>query len=197
MSFDWWDRILESKADKEAREAEERNQELQKLALGDDFKNMVKSAANDIIREREEILETLKKEKIEAHEIKVAKAKEDIQTVSASMQDSNEPFVTVLGMGFDKHRGLKTSLDWNDAFIRFLHAAGLKGSNDEETIRLWMANIWYDVGQEAKASDYLMNGVDDTEMPRMNYDQLFEMDENGNPIDNDDDNDDNDDEHFL
>lgn len=189
MSWDWLDRLTESK---KARELEERKQRLHELATGDDFKNMVRVAANDIIREREEISEHQKREKIKAHDIKVTKAKEDIQTVSSSMQDSSEPFVNVLGMGFDKHRGLKTSLDWNDAFIRFLHAAGIKGSNDEETIRLWMANIWYDISQEALASDYVMNGVDDTEMPSLNYDQMFGLDENGNPIDDDDDVDDDD-----
>jgi len=183
MSWEWWERLTESKDVTEAREAEEKEQQLQELASGDTFKKMVKTAANEIIREREDIKEKLKREKIKAHQLKVEKAKEDIQTVSASMQESNEPFVNVIGMGFDKHQGLKTTLDWNPAFIRFLHKAGLKGNNDEATIRLWLANLWHEANQEAIADDYLMNGVDDNEMPKLNYDQMFEMDEDGNPID--------------
>jgi hypothetical protein len=186
MAWNWLDRIIENKKNKELREEKENKQQLQELAKGDEFKQMVKDAAKVIIHENMEAAKLAKLENARAHEVSVTKAKEDINLVSDSMQDSTEPFVAVLGMGFDKHQGLKITLDWNDAFIRYLTAAGIKGNNDEETIRIWLANLNYDISQEVIASDYILNGVDDTEMPSMNYDKMFGLDENGEPIDNDD-----------
>jgi len=187
MARNWWDRIIENKKNKELREEKENKEQLQELAKGDEFKRMVEDAAKVIIHENMEATKRAKLENVKAHEDSVTKAKEDINLVSDSVQDSTEPFVSVLGMGFDKHQGLKITLDWNDAFIRYLTAAGIKGNNDEETIRIWLAHLNYDITQEALASDYVLNGVDDTEMPLMGYDAMFGLDENGEPIDNDDD----------
>ena len=189
MSLNWWERVTESKANKEARELKEREETevrlLQELAAGDSFKKMVKETAVSLIRETEEAAIRKEQEEAKLHKAKVKKAKEDILTVGQSMQDSNEPFCNVLSMGFDPSQGIKVSLDYNDAFIRYLNAAGIKASNPEETIRLWLANLNYDITQEEIASDYLMNGVSDDEKPSMDYDEMFGMDDEGEPIDND------------
>lgn len=60
-------------------------------------------------------------------------------------KDSNEPWVNVQSADFDKEHGLKIDLDWNDAFITYLKASGLKGKTDEIIIQKWLAFLYEDV----------------------------------------------------
>jgi hypothetical protein len=177
MSETWLQRLLESKADKQRREFEElhdkRKQDLDELSKSQEFKDMLRKEATDIIaegkRKEKERVESEKKR----HIAQVAEARKNIEIISNDMRNSKEPFVNVLSMGFSPENGIEVKLDYNESFIRFLNSLGIKGANDDESIRLWLAHLNYDIGQESLAEDYLANGVSGDEMPPMGYAEMF------------------------
>lgn len=170
MSINWFKRLTESQEEKKQRQ-------LCELAQTEDFRQMIKEEAKNLVKETKEQEKKQKQEERKKHYEKVEKAKEDINTIGDEMKDSNEPFVNVLSIGFTKENGIEVKLDYNEAFIRYLHAAGVKANSDEETVRLWLAHLNYDISQEALAENYVMNGVDDDEKPDMDYDEMFNIDE--------------------
>jgi len=168
MGIKWWERLAETAENKKARQ-------LKELASTDDFKTLVVESAAELIRNQKRQERELTVKLAQDHQDKLEKAIDYIDTIGTEMEDSNEPFCNVLSMGFDPTQGVKVKLDWNDAFIRYLNAAGIKAANDDETIRMWLAHLNHDIDQEALASDYLMNGVGDDELPEMGYDELFDV----------------------
>lgn len=169
MSMEWLKRITESKENRQARELEE-------LTKSNKFQEIIAQKAAEVVEENR-LKEVKAKEEIaKKHKEKVEKAKSDLEMLGENMKDSNEPFVNILSMGFNKENGIEVRLDYNAAFIKYLHAAGIKAPNDEETIRLWLAHLNYDISEETKARDYLMNGVSEDEKPSMSYDEMFETD---------------------
>ena len=181
----WLQRVLETAEETRLREALEKKDALEELSKSDDFKQMVKDGAAELIAEQRRLKEEKVEERKRNHESEMEKALEYVDTIGETMQDSTEPFCNVLSLGFDPELGLKVKLDYNAAFIRYLNAAGITAGNDEETVRLWLAHLNYDIEQEQLAGDYFMNGVGDDEMPEGGYDGMFGMDEQGNPIDSD------------
>lgn len=166
MAWEWWKKLTESEDDKKERQ-------FQEFAQTDDFRKLLRKEAASIVAQSRIQDEEDKKKAKEDYKRKVKEAEKSLKTVSEEMVESSEPFVNVLGLGFSKENGIEVKLDYNRAFIRYLHKAGIKASNDEETIRLWLAHLNYDISEEAKAEDYLMNGVSDDEMPSMSYDEMF------------------------
>jgi hypothetical protein len=185
MGWLWLQRAMENAEQTRVREAAEKKESLDELSKSDDFKQMVKDGAAELIEEQRRVKEERVLERKRNHESEMEKALEYVDTIGETMQDSTEPFCNVLSLGFDPELGIKVKLDYNPAFIRYLNAAGIKASNDEETVRLWLAHLNYDIQQENLAGDYFMNGVSEDEMPEGGYDDMFGMDEEGKPLDDD------------
>ena len=61
------------------------------------------------------------------------------------MENSTEPWMGYVVLGFDENRGWKTRMAWNSAFIKKLKENGIDGSTDEERIQryLFMVNSEY------------------------------------------------------
>lgn len=169
MAWNWLKKIRESDESAKQRHIEE-------FAKSEDFKKMLREEASSLLEESKKKQKENEWKKKQEHQQKVKEAEESIETIGEQMKDSNEPFVNVLSLGFTPENGLEVKLDYNKAFIRYLNKAGIEGTNDEETIRLWLAHLNYDISEEAKAEDYLMNGVSEDEMPSMSYEEMFEMD---------------------
>lgn len=165
MSMEWLKRITESKEERKKRQLEE-------LAQTDDFKELIQDKASEILREHRDKEQQRIEEERKNHKEKVNEAKENLETLGNEMKNSPEPFVNVLSIGFNAENGIEVKLDYNQAFIRYLHAAGIKGKNEEETIRMWLAHLNYDIGQDDLAQDYVMNGVDGDEMPSMSFEEI-------------------------
>lgn len=55
-------------------------------------------------------------------------------------RDSKDPFVTIIG---DKvtEEGIEISLDWNDAFVKYLRTQGVAGADDTQIVQHWLAMI--------------------------------------------------------
>jgi len=57
--------------------------------------------------------------------------------------EKGEPYISVLSVDLDKKNLGNGSfeLDWNDAFIKELRAAGYPGKTDEDVVDMWFRNI--------------------------------------------------------
>ena len=54
------------------------------------------------------------------------------------MYASNEPWVELQSWA-DTPQGVKVELEWNDAFIAYLKAQGIEGTDDDQTVQKWVA----------------------------------------------------------
>lgn len=170
MAISWFKKLTESPEDKKEREARERLEQIEELKESPEFRNVMVDAFQSLKDKEESDKQKEKQEHIE----KVTKAKLDVELVGESMQDSPEPFANVLAMGFDKAKGIQVKLDFNPAFIRYLKTFGIVGTNDEETIRIWLAHMADDIIREEQAQDYLLHGVSENDKPAMTYDEMFQ-----------------------
>jgi hypothetical protein len=53
------------------------------------------------------------------------------------MAKSKKPWACFETAGFDPDKGLGLAMHWNDSFIAHLHASGIQGINDQETLQLF------------------------------------------------------------
>lgn len=76
---------------------------------------------------------------------KVTKTPKEIAT------EKGEPYINVLSVDLDKKNLGNGSfeLDWNDAFIKELRAAGYPGKTDEDVVDMWFRSICRNVLAEA------------------------------------------------
>ena len=182
MAINWFKKLIESPEERKEREAKERLEQIEQLKESEEFRDVMVNAFQSLKDKEERDKENEKLKHIE----KMNKARLDVELVGESMQDSPEPFANVLAMGFDKTRGIHVKIDFNPAFIRYLKTFGIVASNDEETIRVWLAHMADDIMREEMAQDYILNGVDENEKPAMGYDEMFQIgqeedaDENNN-----------------
>ena len=171
MPVSWWTRLTETEEEKRLRQIEE-------LKGTDEFKDMMQDSLREAFTEFKAEEQRQAEEEKRQYQEKIDKAKLDIKLVGESMKDSPEPFCNVLAMGFSKENGLSVKLDFNDAFIRFLNALGIKAENDEETVRIYLAHLADDILREEQLQDYVLNGVSDDEKPAMSYEEMMkEMNE--------------------
>ena len=170
MSINWFSSMFTSKE-------EQKNKQLEELSKTEDFKNMVEEAARSIIEDNARQQEESEAQQKAEDQEKIEKAKQYVDTISDSMRESNEPYVSVMSAGIDPQNGIMIKLDWNDAFIRYLNSVGIKGPNPEETIRTWLGYLNYDIEQEVLAEDYIANGVSDDDIPDMSYEEMFGSDD--------------------
>lgn len=54
------------------------------------------------------------------------------------MYASKEPWVEMQSWA-DTPQGVKVELEWNDAFVQYLKAQGIEGTDDEQTVQKWVA----------------------------------------------------------
>jgi len=171
MGIKWLQRLTETDEQKTQREAGERTKQIEELKSTPEFRNVMVDAFNQLKEEDQQAT----RDEAKKYEDRITQAKINVDLVGESMQDSLEPFANVLAMGFSKEHGIKVKIDFNPAFIRYLKTLGIAGSNEEETIRIWLAHLADDIMKTELAEDYLYNGVDKSEKPTMNYEEMFQM----------------------
>lgn len=70
-------------------------------------------------------------------------AKEKVTELEAKLKeferDDSIPWVQISSDGFDKNKGVKIAMDWNDAFIDYLEDLEIKGPTAEAAVQRWMA----------------------------------------------------------
>lgn len=78
----------------------------------------------------------------------LAESKEDMCRLEAVVEsykrDDTIPWVEIRSDGFDKNKGVKVAMDWNDAFIDYLEDLEIKGPTAEAAVQRWlaMANLY-------------------------------------------------------
>lgn len=60
-------------------------------------------------------------------------------------RSKSDPWVQLVGDGYDADKGLKLELDWNPSFVSMLRKCGYDGPEDEEVVRKWLAAMYNDV----------------------------------------------------
>ena len=63
------------------------------------------------------------------------------------MKASPDPWVDIIGW-VRTDQGVKVELDWNDAFVDYLRANGIKGTDDEQTVQKWVTLLLRDMADD-------------------------------------------------
>jgi hypothetical protein len=107
------------------------------LAQEESIKREIERAKKDI--------QVQKKTEKKPRKPKITKTPKEIAT------EKGEPYINVLTVELDKKNLGNGSfeLDWNDAFIKELRAAGYPGKTDEDVVDMWFRSICRNVLAEA------------------------------------------------
>lgn len=98
-----------------------------------DLFNLVQGIRKDIA----EIIDT----KLAERDAKKALAEEPEPAEEDDHINIEDAKVNLTGIYYDKERGIRTELDWNDAFIKYLRLNGYKGVDDEQVVQHWLAAL--------------------------------------------------------
>ena len=103
------------------------------------------------VREYEEAVEREKKKAEKELKSKKPRKPKVTKTPKEIATEKGEPYINVLSVDVDKKNMGNGSfeLDWNDAFIKELRAAGYPGKTDEDVVDLWFRNVCRNVLAEA------------------------------------------------
>ena len=97
-------------------------------------------------RRKQQLIELQEEIEAEKNKNNPEQAEEEFLAEAASALDSEsgknskDPWVTIVGDAIGEE-GLQLSLDWNDAFIKFLRANGVEGSDETQIVQKWLAMI--------------------------------------------------------
>ena len=99
--------------------------------------------------ERKKLINEIKGVKVETTPKKSRKPKAT-KTPKEIATEKGEPYINVLSVDLDKKNLGNGSfeLDWNDAFIKELRAAGYPGKTDEDVVEMWFRAICRNVLSE-------------------------------------------------
>lgn len=77
--------------------------------------------------------------------------------------EKGEPYISVVSVDVDKKNLGNGSfeLDWNDAFIKELRAAGYPGKTDEDVVDMWFRSVCRNVLAEAYEQEVAQKGPND------------------------------------
>ncbi len=99
---------------------------------------------------KNEILEEIKDEKTKAMEL-AKKEREEQKAKYAKyveeMKASSSPWVDITGWS-ETDEGVKVELEWNDAFIDYLAANGVTGTDEEQTVQRWVTLLMRDMADQ-------------------------------------------------
>lgn len=129
----------QSKINAEVKDVDERLNESNVLTpeLIDAIKKQVTS----------EIVEEMKEQKVyEQREREIRHEAEDLERANyiAKMKESDEPWCEMDSKVRDTEHGSRVELEWNDAFIVYLKASGLTGTDDEQIIQQYLTLLLRD-----------------------------------------------------
>lgn len=111
-------------------------------------------SGNDLAAVKEMIKKQLVEEmkddrtrKIEEAKFRREKETEEQQKYVELMKASPDPWVDIIGW-VRTDEGVKIELEWNDAFIDYLRAEGIKGIDAEQTVQKWVTLLLRDMADQ-------------------------------------------------
>ena len=96
---------------------------------------------------KNQILDELKDEQVKKMELeKERRERETVeqQNYVAKMKQSPDPWVDIIGWVKDSN-GVRTELQWNDAFVDYLRAEGISGVDDDAVVQKWVVVLMHDM----------------------------------------------------
>jgi len=101
-------------------------------------------------RIKQELLQEMKDEQtLKMEEAKARREEQNRkhQEYIEHMKASSEPWVEVLGMT-ETDKGVRTELEWNDAFVDYLRANGVSGADDDQIVQKWITLLLRDMADQ-------------------------------------------------
>lgn len=163
----WFKDLLESKENKQSRQFDE-------FAQTDEFKTMLRKQASKLIQESKDSAERDEIQEKQDHQNRIDEAEKSISVITKKMEASSEPYIMIRSLNFTPENGIEIKLDFNPAFIKYLDNNGIKGRNEDEIIKRWLAYLSQGIVQEGIAEDYILNGVPEDEVPSMKLEELLD-----------------------
>ena len=82
--------------------------------------------------------------KLEEAKFRREQEDEEHQRYIVKMKNSPDPWVDIIGW-VRTDEGVKVELEWNDAFVDYLRANGIKGTDDESLVQRWVTLLLRDM----------------------------------------------------
>ena len=105
----------------------------------------------DILKElKAQIVQELKSEealRLEEEKQRREKQQADHATFIEKMKDSPDPWVEVIGW-VETNKGVKVELEWNNAFVDYLRAEGIHGTDEEQVVQKWITLLLRDMADQ-------------------------------------------------
>ena len=96
---------------------------------------------------KNQILNELKDEQVQKMELEKERREresEEQRKYVAKMKESPDPWVDIIGWVKDSN-GVRTELQWNDAFVDYLRAEGITGVDDDTVVQKWVVVLMHDM----------------------------------------------------
>lgn len=98
-----------------------------------------------------QILDEMKDDEVrQAEELKIERERqqEAHKEFVGKMKLSSDPWVEIIGWGYDPTKGIKIELEWNEAFIIQLRTSGITGTDDDQVVQKWITLLLRDMADQ-------------------------------------------------
>lgn len=129
----------------------------------DNFKLGDTLAHEELYKREVQKAEELAKKEAKPKKPRAPKKAKPTKTPKEIATEKGEPYISVLSVDIDKKNMGNGSfeLDWNDAFIKELRAAGYPGKTDEDVVDLWFRTVCRNILAETYEQDVAQKSVPD------------------------------------
>lgn len=96
---------------------------------------------------KSQIMEELKDDQLKKMELERERRERETAEQTkyiAKMKQSPDPWMDIIGWVKDS-QGVRTELQWNDAFVDYLRANGVTGVDDDDTVQKWIIILMHDM----------------------------------------------------
>lgn len=118
--------------------------------MEEDKKDEVVDAAALKEQIKRQVIEELKSEQALAMEeaaLRREEEKKEQERYVKKMKESPDPWVDIMGW-VQTDKGVKVELEWNDAFVDYLRANGVTGSDDDQVVQKWVTLLLRDMADQ-------------------------------------------------
>jgi len=129
----------------------------------DNFKLGDTLAHEELYKREIQKAEELAKKEAKPKKPRAPKKAKATKTPKEIATEKGEPYISVLSVELDKKNMGNGSfeLDWNDAFVKELRAAGYPGKTDEDVVDMWFRNICRNILAETYEQDVAQKSAPD------------------------------------
>lgn len=104
---------------------------------------------------KRQILDDMKSDQEKERQLRIQQREDEKKKYDEyveKMKASSEPWVDIKGDLIDTKDGVRTELDWNDAFVKYLRDQGITGADDEQVVQHWVTLLLRDMADRMEDS---------------------------------------------